>query len=104
MAGDLEGAVRDLETALKALPRRADFWHIYADFLQRADGSPTPPTRGRGRAVWRPDKPGRAAGPIYAAVSDQTLRPPTMVATAFPLRRQPWKGLLRDLLAPAEQS
>jgi len=36
MAGDLEGAIRDLETALKALPRRADFWHIYADFLQRA--------------------------------------------------------------------
>lgn len=36
LAGDLEGACKDLEAALKALPRRADFWHIYADFLDRA--------------------------------------------------------------------
>jgi hypothetical protein len=36
MAGDAEGACRDLEAALKVLPRRADFWHIYGDFLERA--------------------------------------------------------------------
>ena len=36
MAGDAEAACRDLAAALKVLPRRADFWHIYADFLERA--------------------------------------------------------------------
>jgi tetratricopeptide (TPR) repeat protein len=36
MAGDPQAACKDLEAALKILPRRADFWHIYADFLDRA--------------------------------------------------------------------
>jgi hypothetical protein len=39
LAGDAAAACRDLETALRKLPRRADFWHIYADFLARAGRS-----------------------------------------------------------------
>jgi tetratricopeptide (TPR) repeat protein len=34
-AGNFKAACRDLAKALSVLPRRADFWNIYADFLQR---------------------------------------------------------------------
>ncbi len=40
IAGDPKAACRDLEAALRILPRRADFWLIYADFLER-DGQTT---------------------------------------------------------------
>ena len=36
MAGNYVNACRDLATALRSLPRRADLWHMYADFLDRA--------------------------------------------------------------------
>jgi len=37
LAGDIKAACRDLAAALQVLPRRADYWNIYADFLQRDD-------------------------------------------------------------------
>jgi Flp pilus assembly protein TadD len=49
LAGDVKGACRDLAAALQVLPRRADFWNIYADFLQR-DGQAAQAETARSKA------------------------------------------------------